>query len=80
MDSLELKREFGKEITFWGGGVDTQFVLPFGSPQQIREEVKKRIDDFAPGGGFVFNTVHNIQADVPVENILAMRDALREFG
>ena len=60
--------------------MDTQFVLPFGSPQQIREEVKKRIDDFASGGGFVFNTVHNIQADVPVENILAMRDALREFG
>jgi len=60
--------------------VDTQFVLPLGSPQQVREEVKKRIDDFAPGGGFVFNTVHNIQADVPVENILAMRDALREFG
>ena len=80
MDSKQLKKEFGHELSFWGGGVDTQFVLPFGSPQQIREEVKKRIDDFASGGGFVFNTVHNIQADVPVENILAMRDALREFG
>jgi uroporphyrinogen decarboxylase len=80
MDSQQLKKEFGDDLSFWGGGVDTQSVLPNGTPQQVRDEVKRRIDDFAPGGGFVFNTVHNIQADVPPENILAMREALREFG
>ncbi|MBI1928401.1 hypothetical protein HYR99_29680 [Candidatus Poribacteria bacterium] len=80
MDSKQLKQEFGDELSFWGGGVDTQFVLPNGTPQQVRDEVKRRIDDFAPSGGFVFNTVHNIQADVPPENIMAMREAVREFG
>lgn len=80
MDSRQLKREFGKNLTFWGGGVDTQRVLPYGTPEMVRTEVKRRLDDFAPGGGFVFNTVHNIQADVPPENILAMRDALRQWG
>lgn len=58
MDSAKLKKEFGKDLVFWGGGCDTQKVLPFGSPEQVKEEVKKRIDDFAPGGGFVFNQVH----------------------
>lgn len=80
MGSRELKREFGDSLTFWGGGVDTQHVLPIGTPEDVRDEVKRRIDDFAPGGGFVFTTVHNIQADVPTENILAMREAVREFG
>ncbi len=80
MDSKELKRRFGKDLTFYGGGVDTQDVLPHGTPQQVLDEVKRRIDDFAPGGGFIFNTVHNIQADVPPENILAMWEAWREFG
>jgi len=80
MDSKQLKQEFGDDLNFWGGGVDTQFVLPNGTPQQVRDEVKRRIDDFAPGGGVVFNTVHNIQADVPPENIMAMREAVREFG
>lgn len=80
MDTRELKRQFGKEITFYGGGVDTQEVLPRGTPQQVRDEVKRRIDDLAPGGGFIFNTVHNIQADVPPENILAMWEAVREHG
>jgi uroporphyrinogen decarboxylase len=80
MDSRRLKREFGDALTFWGGGVDTQHVLPRGTPQQVRDEVRRRIDDLAPGGGFVFNPVHNIQADVPPENILAMREAVREFG
>jgi uroporphyrinogen decarboxylase len=79
MDTRELKRDFGKALTFWGGGVDTQQVLPRGTPQQVRDEVKRRIDDLAPGGGFVFASVHNIQ-DVPAANILAMRDALAEFG
>ncbi len=80
MDTKELKREFGKDLTFYGGGVDTQRVLPRGSPQEVRDEVKRRIDDLAPGGGFIFNTVHNIQADVPPENIVAMWEAVQEFG
>ncbi|MBI3911682.1 MAG: hypothetical protein HY320_12225 [Armatimonadetes bacterium] len=80
MRSDRLKREFGDSLTFWGGGVDTQRILPCGTPQQVRDEVKRRVADFAPGGGFVFNTVHNIQADVPPENILAMRETLQEFG
>jgi uroporphyrinogen decarboxylase len=80
MDSRVLKKEFGDALTFWGGGVDTQRVLPVGTPQEVRDEVKRRIDDFAPGGGFVFTPVHNIQSDVPPGNILAMREALRAFG
>jgi len=80
MDTARLKREFGDEITFWGGGCDTQRVLPFGTPQEVRDEVKRRIGDLAPGGGFVFNQVHNIQAGVPPENIEAMFDAALEFG
>jgi uroporphyrinogen decarboxylase len=80
MDTAELKREFGNDITFWGGGCDTQHVLPNGTPQEVRKEVKKRIDDLAPGGGFVFNTVHNIQPDVPPENIMAMWEILQEYG
>ena len=78
MAPAELKRDFGKELVFWGGGIDTQGTLPNGSPQQVRDEVKRNIEAFAPGGGFVFNTVHNIQADVPPENIVAMFDALNE--
>jgi len=80
MDSAELKREFGKDLTFWGGGVDTQRVLGTGTPGQVREEVRRRVTDLMPGGGFVFNTVHNIQGNVPAENIVAMWEALREFG
>lgn len=80
MDTKRLKREFGDSLAFWGGGVDTQRVLPRGTPEQVREEVKRRIEDLAPGGGFVFNTVHNIQADVPPENILTMWEAVQEFG
>jgi uroporphyrinogen decarboxylase len=80
MDTRELKKNFGKDITFYGGGVDTQQVLPRGTPAQVRDEVKRRIDDLAPGGGFIFTTVHNIQADVPPENLMAMWEAMREFG
>lgn len=80
MDTFQLKKEFGKNITFWGGGVDTQKVLPFGTPKEIREEVKKRIYDLAPQGGFVFAAVHNVQGDVPPENFIAMWEALQEFG
>ena len=80
MDTRELKRRFGKDLTFYGGGVDTQRILPRGTPAEVRDEVRRRVEDLAPGGGFIFNAVHNIQADVPPENIMAMRDALREFG
>lgn len=80
MDTRELKRRFGKDLTFYGGGVDTQRVLPRGTPAEVRDEVRRRIDDLAPGGGFIFATVHNIQADVPPENIMAMREALAEYG
>jgi len=80
MDTRELKRQFGRDLTFYGGGVDTQQVLPRGTAAQVREEVRRRIEDLAPGGGFIFNTVHNIQADVPPENIIAMWEAVQEFG
>ncbi|HUU53822.1 MAG TPA: uroporphyrinogen decarboxylase family protein [Armatimonadota bacterium] len=80
MDSAALKRDFGRDITFWGGGCDTQHVLNRGTPAEVREEVKRRIDDFAPGGGFVFTQVHNIQPEVSPENILAMLEAAAEFG
>jgi len=80
MDSAELKREFGEDLTFWGGGVDTQRVLPTGTLQEVRDEVRRRIYDFAPRGGFVFAAVHNIQSDVPPENIMAMREVVSEYG
>jgi len=80
MEPAALKRDFGDALTFWGGGVDTQEVLPYGTPQQVKDDVRSNIDALAPGGGYVFNTVHNIQADVPVENILTMYDALQKFG
>lgn len=80
MDPFELKKSFGKEITFWGGGVETQFVLPKGTRKQIRENVKRNLDALMPNGGFVFNTVHNIMSEVPAENIITMREALKEFG
>jgi uroporphyrinogen decarboxylase len=80
MDTKRLKHEFGRDIVFWGGGVDTQHVLPFGSPEQVREEVKRRIDDLAPDGGFVFAAVHNIQAFVPPQNIVAAFDTALEYG
>ena len=80
MDTGELKREFGEELVFWGGGCDTQRVLPFGSPEDVKEEVKRRLDDLAPGGGFVFCQVHNIQANITPQNIMAMYEAVDEFG
>jgi uroporphyrinogen decarboxylase len=80
MDSAELKREFGKDMTFWGGGVDTQRVLGNGTPEEVRADTRKRIEDLAPGGGFVFATVHNIQGNVPPENIMAMWETLQEYG
>ena len=80
MDSAELKREFGKDIVFWGGGVDTQRVFGSGTPQEVSDDVRRRIDDLAPGGGFVFATVHNIQGNVPAQNIMAMWDTLQQYG
>jgi uroporphyrinogen decarboxylase len=80
MDPKVLKSRFGNDLTFWGGGVDTQRVLPFGTPQQVRDEVKRHLEEFAPGGGYVFNTVHNIQAFVPPENVVAAFDAALEYG
>ncbi len=80
MDPAGLKRDFGKELVFWGGGVDTQGVLPSGSPAEVRDDVKRNIEALAHGGGYVFNTIHNIQADVPPENIIAMWEALQEYG
>lgn len=77
MNTRQLKRDFGKDLVFWGGGVDTQNILPNGTPQQVKDDVRRRIEDLAPGGGFVFNTVHNIQADVPPQNIEAMLEALQ---
>ena len=79
MDTKTLKREFGKDICFWGG-IDTQRVLPFGSPADVAAEAKRRIEDLGPGGGYVLCAVHNIQADVSPENICAMYDAAREYG
>ncbi len=79
MDTKKLKREFGKDLTFWGGGVDTQHILSRGTLYKVREEVKRRIEDLAPGGGFIFAAVHNIQADVPPENFIAMWETLNEY-
>jgi uroporphyrinogen decarboxylase len=79
MDPRKLKDEFGKQITFWGGGCDTQHVLPFASPDEVTRHVRDQIEIFAPGGGFIFNQVHNIQADIPPENIVAMFDTARGF-
>lgn len=80
IDTEVLKREFGKDIVFWGGGIDTQRVLPHGSVAEVKAEVRRRVADLKPGGGFIFNTVHNIQADVPPQNIMAMWEALQEYG
>lgn len=75
-----LKSHFGDRITFWGGGVDTQQTLPFGTPGEVRESVRERIRILGPGGGFVFNTIHNVQAQTPAENLVALYEAVREFG
>jgi uroporphyrinogen decarboxylase len=80
MDSAKLKEEFGDRLAFWGGGCDTQSVLGRGTPEEVRAEVKRRIEDLAPGGGFVFTQVHNIQPNVPPENVVAMLEAALEYG
>jgi uroporphyrinogen decarboxylase len=80
MDPARLKREFGRHITFWGGGADTRHLLNHGTPADVRRDVLERLAIFAPGGGFVFNPIHNILPDVPPENIVAMFAALDEFA
>ena len=77
MDPQTLKDQFGDKLVFWGGGVDTQKTLPFGTPDEIRDEVRQRMEIFGAGGGFVFNTVHNVQARTPAENLMALYDTVR---
>jgi hypothetical protein len=78
MDPRTLKREFGRDLVFWGGGVDTQKTLPFGTPDEVYREVRERIEIFGDGGGFVFNSTHNVQSNIPTENMLALFRALRD--
>jgi uroporphyrinogen-III decarboxylase len=79
MDAARLKADFGADLVFWGGGIDTQKTLMFGTPGEVRDEVRRRVEIFGRGGGFVFNAVHNIQGNVPVRNVTAMFDALAEL-
>ena len=80
MNTALLKEKYGDKIVFWGGGVDTQKVLSFGSPDDVRQQVLEQCTILSRDGGFVFNTIHNIQADVPIENVIAMIEALNEFN
>lgn len=79
MDPAELKAEFGDRLTFWGGGVETQTVYTYGTPEEVERQVRERVEIFAPGGGFVFSPVHNTQNNVPFENMRAMRDAILKY-
>jgi hypothetical protein len=80
MEAQSLKDRFGDKITFWGGGVDTQQTLPFGTPDQVRAEIRERIKIFGKGGGFVFNPIHNVQSGTPIENLLALYDTFRRYA
>jgi hypothetical protein len=79
MDPMALKKKYGDRVVFWGGGVDTQKTLPFGTPDQVRKEVAERIAIFSEGGGFVFNAIHNVVANTPVDNLVAMFETVRKF-
>ena len=79
MDPTLLKEKYGKDLVFWGGGVDTQKTLPFGTPEEVRNEVEQRLKIFSKGGGYIFNTIHNIQAKTPTQNIISMIDAVNSF-
>jgi uroporphyrinogen-III decarboxylase len=79
MDPKILKKKYGDKLVFWGGGVDTQGAFAFGTPEQVKEQVKTQCSILNENGGFVFNTVHNIQANVPFKNVVAMLEALREI-
>jgi len=80
MNPADLKSEFGKRATFYGGAIDTQKTLPFGTPDEVRQEVIDKIKIFAPGGGFIFNPIHNVQAGVPVENLLTLYNTFKEYS
>ncbi len=80
MDPAMLKKRYGRDLVFWGGGCDAQHVLPYATPERVREEVRRNMEIFKPGGGYVFNGIHNIQADVPPENVVALFDAACEYG
>ena len=80
MDPRMLKEKWGGKFVFWGGGVDTQRTLPFGTPEEVYAEVLERLKIFAPGGGFVFNAIHNIQGPTKPENINAMFEAVRDYN
>lgn len=80
MDPRVLKNEFGSDVVFWGGGIDTQQTLPFGTPEQIDRQVQERIEIFGMGGGFVFNTIHNVQARIPAKNLVALYEAVQKYG
>ncbi len=79
MDPAMLKKQYGDRLTFWGGGIDTQKILPFGTPEEVRSDVSRQIETFAPGGGFVFSSVHNVQACTPTENMVAMFQTLEKY-
>jgi len=79
MEPYQLKKDFGKDIVFWGGGVDTQKILARGTPGEVSDDVAKNIDALAPGGGFVFAAVHNIQSEVPPQNIISMVESIKKF-
>lgn len=80
MEPGALKKKYGNDLVFWGGGIDSQRVLPFGAPSRIREEVRRNMEIFKPGGGYVFNSVHNIQPEVSPENVMAMYGAAYDYG
>ena len=80
MDPGRLKSEFGKDLAFWGGGCDTRWVLPHASPDEVRRHVAEQVRILKPGGGYVFQQVHNVMADVPPANLVAMFEAAREAG
>lgn len=80
MSPVELKSRFGRSLVFWGGGCDSQRVLPRGTPSEVAAEVRRSLDAFKPGGGYVFSGIHNIQGEVPPENIVALFEAAFEHG
>jgi uroporphyrinogen decarboxylase len=80
MDTQKFKLEFGRDLTVWGGSCDSQVVMPFGTPQEVRDETRRRIEDLAPGGGFIFAPIHIIQDGVPPENIMAWWETLQKYG
>jgi hypothetical protein len=79
MEPASLKKKYGKHLTFWGAGIDTQYTLPFGTPKEVKEQVRRLIEIFNKDGGFVFSSIHNVQASIPTDNMLAMFEVIREY-